>query len=295
MKALPKPDVLVEFSNLVQRDTQGYVADPFFDPTDRTRIFCELRSIPHKKQIASISVENSSAELECILPLKSTSWWAYPFAFQINDDILLLPSRNYPSGPSRPLQLFAVESSRVSLVRTFPVKGVDPVVFSHQGTHVMLCGKNSRKTRMQAFVSSSLFDDDWEEVPLRVPFGVRRMGGRPTLRDGMWIAPFQQYWRHYGFSTVEFRILIDSAGINVIRMPGLTRLAGSNLAGEWNARGMHTFDMCDGWSVADGRRSQLSDEWSIGVFQVSLQGTRMSQRERPFREKATMGVKVGSP
>jgi hypothetical protein len=281
---LEAPDLLIRHKHLVGREQSGYVADPFFLPTDRTRILCEVRTFPDKKEIALLSVDGKGAVLEAILSLDSNYWWAFPYVFQDAETMYMLPSRNLARGPAAGLQLFSLDDDKISLVSQLNIKEVDPVIFRHENNWFLLCGKNTRASRMRAYTSSELFGE-WHEVPFRTPIGVRRVGGRPYQQGQDWIIPCQRYWRNYGFAVSEYVLQVSDLGVSMKRQTGLTDLSGTRVSQDWNACGMHTLDVRDGWSVTDGRARWPNDEWSIGLYRRDLRGSRMGRREPLTRSR----------
>lgn len=234
-----------------------YLADPFPDPTDRTRIVLveDYDHAAHRGVISAVDLDGDRLARPVLDPGVHAS---YPFLFESGGAIFCTP------------ETYQAEEVRLYKARSWPdnweleatlisgIAALDPTVIEFGGRWWLFCtvaGPYSN-SKLLIFHSVDLFAG-WEPHalnPVKTSVTSGRPGGTPFVHDGVLYRPAQDSSRSYGAAITINRVDVLTP-TNFAETPVASLRPDTN--GDYS-KGTHTISAMGAETVLDGRRDVFS-------------------------------------
>lgn len=271
----------------------NFVADPFFYPQDQIlHLFFEVYN-RDKEPTASIghamSKDNGQTWQYNQIILEIDRHISYPYVFDYNSDIYLLPDLSNSKNRVSPVRLFRFDNFPNSCEPVEDIidpdhKCLDTVVFQYDDYWWLILGSGNND-EIRVYFSDELIESNWRSHPQNPVVTGRkfagRPGGRPLLMGDRLVMFYQDCTSIYGNALRAYEI--EELSTELFKDKPLFDdpiLSGKKRFG-WNSGRMHHLDLQvieDKLFVAtDGDiglgRSISTPMWSIGFSSVSLRET----------------------
>lgn len=192
-----------------QNKNHTYRADPFYIPSPHNRVIFEKYDYKNQKaNIASLELKNDRFQKEEKLELELENHLSYPFIFEENGKLHLLPE-SYTSNK----QLHFTFDSKWNKEKDFVMDEhfMDASLLFHEGYYWLFCSKKDQLNNAGLYIYfSKKISATFEPHPLnpvKIDINSARPGGTPYSNEGKLYRPSQNCSKTYGGSIIINEII----------------------------------------------------------------------------------------